>query len=383
MPSIDISNIKTKKRNSVDVKSEKNGGIGELFSREISWRGSGLQDEKKEYLYLELGALLKAGVDFKGAFELVAEGQLKPQDSRLYQSILKKVIDGANFSEALRSTGKFTLYEVYSIAIGEETGKLQEVLMDLAHFFKTKINQRRTLVSALTYPAIVLCASFGAMFFLMRFVIPMFSDIFRRSGSELPWITRQMIAVSDGFGTYGGAALLLLALLMGTAVYFRRSDVFRDYASRVVLRLPLAGTLVQHIYLARLSNAMRLLINAKLPLLRALALCRQMIGYYPLEKALAVVEADVLRGVPLHQSMAAFTIFPAKIVQIIKVGERTNQLDSFFEWIGQQYLTETELKMTAFSRVMQHVIIIVLGIIVGIIVIAIYLPMFEISNTIQ
>jgi type IV pilus assembly protein PilC len=383
MASIDISNLKHTKRKPERSKNGSLDKIAALFERDFSFGGSGLADEKKEYLYLELGALLKAGVDFKSAFELIASGQKKKQDSALFIQILKDVIDGASFSQALKKTGKFTLYEIYSLEIGEETGQLQEVLTDLAYFFKTKITQRRTIVSAMTYPIIVLSASAGALAFMMRFVIPMFSDIFRRSGNELPWITQKIIAIADGFGLYGGEAVLLTLMLIAIAFYYRNAGWFRDYASRVVLRLPLAGTLTRKIYLARLSNAMRLLINAQLPLLRAITLCRQMIGFFPLEKALQAMENDILHGVPLHVSMEKFSVFPAKMIQLIKVGERTNQLDAFFEWIGTQYVSEVELQTASLSRIMQPVIIIILGIVVGVIVIAIYLPLFQISNNIQ
>jgi type IV pilus assembly protein PilC len=383
MASIDIRNLKTTKKKPTAPKTDWPGKIAALFEKDFSLRGSGFADEKKEYLYLELGALLKAGVDFKSAFELIASGQKKQQDKALFERILQDVIDGASFSKALMRTGKFTLYEIYSLEIGEESGQLQQVLTDLAYFYKTKIAQRRTILSAMTYPIIVLSASGGALTFLMRFVVPMFSDIFRRSGNELPWITQKMIAIADGFGLYGGIGTLLMLLLVATAFYYRNAGWFRDYTSRFVLRLPLAGALTQKIYLARLSNAMRLLINARLPLLRAITLCRQMIGYFPLEKALEVIESDILRGVPLHVSMEKFPIFPAKMIQLIKVGERTNQLDAFFEWIGVQYVSEVELQTASLSRIMQPVIIIVLGIVVGVIVIAIYLPLFQISNNMQ
>ncbi|MBB5395100.1 type II secretion system F family protein [Mucilaginibacter sp. AK015] len=383
MASIDISNLKKTKKKPAGTPESVTSQIAALFEKDFSFGGSGLSDEKKEYLYLELGALLRAGVDFKSAFELVASGQKKPQDAALFNRILQDVVEGASFSMALKGSGKFTLYEIYSIEIGEESGQLQQVLADLAYFYKTKITQRRTIISALTYPAIVLSASVGALAFMMRFVVPMFSDIFRRSGGELPWITQKMIAISDGFGLYGGTAALAVIVLIAVAFYYRNTLWFRDYASRIVLRTPLAGPLTQKIYLARLSNAMRLLINARLPLLRAIMLCRQMIGFFPLEKALAVIERDILSGVQLHMSMQQFAVFPPKMIQLIKVGERTNQLDAFFEWIGSQYVAEAELQTASLSRIMQPVIIIILGIVVGVIVIAIYLPLFQISSNIQ
>lgn len=128
---------------------------------------------------------------------------------------------------------------------------------------------------------------------------------------------------------------------------------------------------------------MRLLINARLPLLRAIALSRQMVNYYPLETSLLQVEQDIMNGKPLHQSLQRFTIYPSKMIQLLKVGEETNQLDFFFAKISEQYIEEVEYKTSTLSSVMEPLIIIFLGLIVGLILISMYLPLFQMSNSFQ
>jgi len=149
------------------------------------------------------------------------------------------------------------------------------------------------------------------------------------------------------------------------------------------LKIPVAGSLVQKIYLARFCNSMRLLINAHLPLLRAIALCRQMIGYYPIESSLQLVEDDIMKGKSLHQSLQQFSVYPSKMIQLIKVGEETNQLDYFFAKISEQYIEEVEYKTSTLSSVMEPLIIIFLGLIVGVILISMYLPLFQMSKSFQ
>ncbi len=275
------------------------------------------------------------------------------------------------------------MYEVYSLQIGEETGKLIEVLQDLAKFYQNKIKQRRKIVSALTYPCVVLTTSLGAVFFMLRFVVPMFGDVFRRFGGKLPWITEKIIGVSETMQNNFWRVMVLMLLFVAFILFTRKTEKFREVFSRLVLRIPVIGNLVQKIYLARFCNSMRLLINAKLPLLRAIALIKQMIRYYPIESSLQKVEDDIMRGKSLHESLQQFKVYPSKMIQLIKVGEETNQLDYFFGKISEQYIEEVEYKTSALSSMMEPLIIIFLGLIVGVILISMYLPLFQMSNNFQ
>ena len=382
MPSIDLSRYETKKTVK-PTKAGDGGGLSALLSRDISFGSKELNDKKKEYLYLELSSLLQAGINLKSSFELITADQQKDKDKELYKNIQDAVLGGTTFSQALQQTGKFSLYEVYSLQIGEETGKLIEVLQDLAKFYQNKIKTRRKIVSALTYPCVVLTSSLGAVFFMLKFVVPMFGDVFKRFGGHLPWITEKIIGVSNAMENNFWRVMVLLALIVAFILFTRKTEKFREIFSKLLLRTPLIGNLVQKIYLARFCNSMRLLISAKLPLLRAIALIRQMIRYYPIESSLQKVEDDIMNGKSLHESLQQFKVYPSKMIQLVKVGEETNQLDYFFGKISEQYIEEVEYKTSTLSSMMEPLIIIFLGIIVGIILIAMYLPLFQMSNSFQ
>jgi type IV pilus assembly protein PilC len=382
MPSIDLSRYETKKT-AKPSKTNDEGGLAGLLSRDISFGSKELNDKKKEYLYLELSSLLQAGINLKSSFELIMADQQKDKDKELYKSIQDAVLGGTTFSQALQQTGKFSLYEVYSLQIGEETGKLIEVLQDLAKFYQNKIKQRRKIVSALTYPCVVLSSSLGAVFFMLKFVVPMFGDVFKRFGGHLPWITEKIIGISNAMENNFWRFVILLLMFVAFILFTRKTEKFREIFSKLLLRTPLIGNLVQKIYLARFCNSMRLLINAKLPLLRAIALIRQMIRYYPIESSLQKVEDDIMNGKSLHESLQQFKVYPSKMIQLVKVGEETNQLDYFFGKISEQYIEEVEYKTSTLSSMMEPLIIIFLGVIVGIILIAMYLPLFQMSNSFQ
>lgn len=382
MPSIDLSRYENKKVPKSSPKDD-NGGLIALLNRDISFGNKELSDKKKEYLYLELSSLLQAGINLKNSFELITDSQEKEKDKALFKNIQEAVLNGTAFSQALQQTGQFSLYEVYSVQIGEETGKLTEVLQDLAKFYNNKIKQRRKIVGALTYPIVVLCTSGGAVFFMLKFVVPMFADVFKRFGGHLPWITEKIIGISQAIEN-NFSRFLILILIVAVFIFFtRKTEQFRKIVSQLVLRLPMVGNLVAKIYLARFCNSMRLLINSRLPLLRAIALSRQMIGYYPIESSLQKVEDDIMKGKSLHQSLQQFSIYPSKMIQLVKVGEETNQMDYFFAKISEQYIEEVEYKTSTLSSMMEPLIIIFLGLIVGLILIAMYLPLFQMSNNFQ
>ncbi len=380
MPSIDLTRYEQKK--SVTKKEDKSS-LFDLLNKDISFGNKQLPDKKKEALYLELSSLLQAGINLKSSLELISSGQKGVKDKTLFSDIQASVLKGDSFSTALQESGKFSLYEVYSLQIGEETGKIAEVLENLAKFYQNKIKQRRKIISSLSYPCVVLTTSLGAVFFMLKFVVPMFGDVFKRFGGQLPWITQKIIDISNAMESGFTVFMILLFLVIVFILAVRKTEQYRRIVSQLVLRIPVAGNLVQKIYLARFCNSMRLLIDARLPLLRAIALIRQMISYYPIEVSLANVEGDIMRGLSLHEGMQKFKIYPPKMIQLLKVGEETNQLEYFFDRIADQYIEEVEYKTSTLSSMMEPLIIIFLGLVVGIILISMYLPLFQMSNNIQ
>lgn len=386
MASIDLRQFKDplKVEKISNTKSTSSGlKIFELLDRDIQIGGKELSDQKKEYLYIELSSLLEAGIDLKTSFELMLSDQKKPKDKELFESVQAALIGGASMSYALRQSSRFSLYEIYSIQIGEETGQLGQILAELAIFFKNKIKQKRRIISALSYPCIVIITSIVAVIFMLKYLVPMFSDVFQRFGGQLPWLTQKVVDLSKTFqhGFLPFICFMIAIIVLG--IYQRDNVYFRKWTATVILKMPIVGVIVHRIYLARFCSSMRLLIGARLPLLRATALIRQMIAFYPIESSLAEIEKMVMQGASLNQSMSKFSIYPSKLVQLIKVGEETGNLDSFFAKIGEQYVDEVEYRTTTLSSMLEPLIVIGLGLVVGVILIAMYLPLFEMSSSFQ
>ncbi|HEY8402747.1 MAG TPA: type II secretion system F family protein [Cytophagaceae bacterium] len=379
---IDISKIKTNQRKQqVQNKEKSSSSVLDFLNKDISLFGTGLKDRKKEAFYTELSILLSAGVDIRSTLEMIASEQSNKKDAQLFTDIKDKVIAGSTLSEALKETSRFSAYEYFSLQIGEETGKLTTVLRELGEYYQKKIKQRRQITGALTYPMIVLVTSFGAIFFMLNFIVPMFSDVFKRFGGELPYITALIVKVSTVFSDYFYLLLILIASA-GIFIFTQRANVrFRKVGAAMVLKLPLIGEIIRKIYLARFCHSMTLLIGAKIPIIRALGLVKQMIGFYPIEVALPKIEEDIMQGVPLNQAMAKFGIFPRRMTGLLKVGEEVNQLEQFFDKIAKQYSDEVEHQTGLISSMIEPFMIIFLGLIVGVILIAMYLPLFQLSTT--
>ena len=381
---LDIRKIKQQHTAQQPVESKQPAekkSLWDLLNRDIRIGRGGLPDKIKESFYLELWSLLTAGVDIRTALDLVGEEQKKKKVKRVFSEVQNLVVSGSTFSSALKKVKEFSSYEYYSIQIGEETGKLLQVLKELSGYFGTRIRQRRQIIGAITYPIVVMVVAFCAVSFMVTYVVPMFSDTFKRFGNDLPAITKAVIALSAFIKKTIGFFFLVIAAFVAFCIWQSKKAWFRKISSSVLLRTPIVGAILQKIYLARLANTMHLLISAKIPILQAIQLTRQMITFYPIEQSLYDVEEAIVKGTPLHKSLSGHKIYPPKMISIIKVGEEVNQLDAFFKRLSEQYSSEVEYQTTMLSRFLEPVIIIVLGLVVGVILIAMYLPLFKLGET--
>lgn len=355
--------------------------IDSLLKKEITIFSS-FSNKKKEAFYVELGVLLKAGLELKDALELIANEQKKEIDQQLFFNIIDELVAGKNLSEAIKNQNKFSEYEYYSIQIGERTGTLQNVAEELGNFYKRKNEQRRTVINALSYPIVVLCTAFLAVLFMLQFVVPMFADIFKQNKVELPWITQKIIVMSNGFSKYYWVFFLFIILIFVFIRIFKNKEWYQKITATVLLKTPFVGEFVRKVKLAQFTQAISLLVGAKVPLLNGIQLTKNMIEFYPLQKALEKVENNILVGKSLHESILLEPIFDKKMGSLIKVAEETNQTETIFNRLTYQYNQEIESKSKMISAAVEPLIIVVLGGIVAVILVAMYLPMFKLSTVI-
>lgn len=370
-----LKNIETNK------KEQSSFDMNALLKKEISF-GNTFSNKKKETFYTELHVLLNAGLTLKDALSLVSEDQKKDKDNQLFKQIIQDLINGKNLSEAIRSQKVFSAYEYHSLKIGEQTGTLEKVAKELGVFYKRKNDQKRIIISALSYPIVVLFTAFLAILFMLQFVVPMFADIFKQNKVALPWITRKIMTASRVFQQYWWGFFLLCFGIIITRHFLKDKIWYKKHTALILLRIPLIGAFIRKVKIAQFTQAVTLLTGAKVPLLNSIQLTKKMIEYYPLEIALEKIEQDILQGKSLHQSMSNYKIFDKKMVSLIKVADETNQNETIFKRLTVQYNQEIEYKSKMISATIEPFIILVLGAIVAVILIAMYLPMFKLSSVI-
>lgn len=368
------------------VEPEKNNSekfdIDSLLKKEISLFGTSFSNKKKEAFYTELSVLLQAGLELKDALELIEKQQKKEVDKKIIKTLVEELIKGKNFSRALELQKYFSKYEYFSIQIGEKTGTLTKVIQELGDFFKKKNDQQRMVMNALSYPIIILSTAFLAVLFMLQFVVPMFADIFKQNNVELPWITKQIISVSNFFQAY---YWVLIILFLSVFVFLKISKDklwYQKLTTQITLKIPFVGEFIRKIKMAQFTQAITLLVSAKVPLLNGIQLTQKMISFYPLQVALKKVEETILVGKSLSESLNEHTIFDAKMVSLIKVAEETNQNEVIFERLTEQYNKDIEYKSKMLSSTLEPLIILILGSVVAVILIAMYIPMFKLSTVI-
>jgi type IV pilus assembly protein PilC len=370
-----LDNIQTTK-----TSKEKRSNKTSFLQKEITIFGNSFSNKVKEDFYTELSVLLKAGITLKDALELMENALKKKPHKEKLLSILKSIVSGESLSEAVKNHKEFTDYEYYSLKIGEETGTLIEVTRQLGEFYTRKNEQKRNLISALTYPIIILTTAVLVVVFMLQYVVPMFQDIFEQQKVELPAITKFIIQCSEFIKSYGWLLLIVIVVLTFSRAFFNNKVWYKKAKDRFILKLPIIGEFVKTVYLSQFTQAVSLLTASKVPIVNSIQLVKQMINFYPLQNALEAVEQEILKGKSLSESLKFHKLFDDKMVALVKVAEETNQNEFIFQRLNEQYNTQVQQKSKLLSTLLEPLIIMLVGLLVGVILIAMYLPMFKLSS---
>lgn len=377
---VNIKNIKNKEAKAKN-KTEASG-ILSFLNKEITFGRKGLSDKKKERFYGELSVLVNSGIDLASSLQIILDQEKNKKILNIYKGLLELLIRGENFSEAMQRSKSFSEYEYYNIMIGEESGTLTVALNELATHYKTRMKQRRQLVSALSYPILVLVVAFAAVTFMLNVIVPMFAGVFQRFGGELPAITQKILTISNFMSDHIVLILLIIFIVVGAILFFKKFEWYKKFSSKLLLKIPIMGNLMLKIYLTRFCSSLHLLTNSGAPLIDALELIKKMIPFYPLNKAINGMIKGISAGNSLNGSMKSFKIFDAQFLSLVKVGEETGKLEYILQQIHEQYSEEVEYKTKQLGSLLEPVLILGVGIMVLIIMVAMYLPLFQLSTSI-
>jgi type IV pilus assembly protein PilC len=333
----------------------------------------------------QLSTMINSGMTILRALYVLEE---QTEGNFLKETIVavrKNVEAGLSLSDALARHPKvFSPLFVAMAQAGETGGVLEDALNRVADQLEKDASLRRQIRSAMVYPTLVIVFAVGVMMALVAFLVPVFEGVFKQFGGELPSITKVSVSMSHAVTGYWWLMILLAA---GTAVAFikwKKSTWGRPQWDRFRLRVPMKiGTIVQQVAVARWSRTLASLTTAGVPLLLALEITGKTGGNIAVEEAMDGVIASVKRGGTIAAPLAQAPIFPRMVTHMVGVGEQTGALDTMLDKVADFYEDQVEASVKALTSIMEPVMIIVIGAIVGFIVVSMYMPLFNVYNSIK
>ena len=347
--------------------------------------GSGRVTEKDIALFTrQLATMLKSGVPLLQAFDIVGKGHDKPAVSRLLMDIKIDVETGNSLEQAFR---KFPLYfdDLYCnlIGAGEAAGILDSLLDRLATY-KEKIQAIKSKIkSALFYPISIIAIAFVITAVIMIFVIPAFKELFKNFGADLPAPTLVVMAISDFFVAWWWA----IFAIVGGSVYgffyaWKRNKKMQRLMDQLMLKIPVFGPLVRKATIARWTRTLSTMFAAGVPLVEAFDSVAGAAGNAVYADATKQIQRDVTAGNSLNAAMVSTNVFPGMVLQMVAIGEESGSIDSMLSKVADFYEAEVDDAVEALSSLMEPVIMVVLGTLIGGMVVAMYLPIFKMGQAV-
>ena len=354
------------------VKKQKRGSGGKVREKDIS------------LFTRQLATMMKAGVPLLQSFDIVGKGASNPAVAKLLFEIKTDVETGSSLAAAFR---KYPLYFdalfCNLVAAGEQAGILEQLLDRLASYKEKILAIKSKIKAALFYPIAILAVAFIITAVIMIFVIPAFKQVFTSFGADLPAPTLFVMAISDAFVQYW----YIIFGVVGGGIYgffaaWKRSLAVQIFMDRLMLRVPVFGDLVKKSSIARWTRTLSTMFAAGVPLVEALDSVGGAAGNYVYAQATKQIQGEVASGTALTVAMQNVSVFPNMVLQMVSIGEETGALDGMLGKVADFYEQEVDDAVEALSSLMEPMIMVVLGTLIGGMVIAMYLPIFKIGQAV-
>jgi type IV pilus assembly protein PilC len=324
--------------------------------------------------------LIKAGLPILGSLEMLAKGQKNPNFSAQLQNVSARVRTGEPISAAFEAQGGFPLMYTTTLLAGERAGNLEEVLGRYLSFQRISLAFRKKLQASLIYPALLITLVFGMFVFLVTFVVPQFAKLYAQIGTKLPTLTLMMLALGKGAQHYILYILPFLALTVFGIWRWGHSDAGAERIDRIRIALPLFGKIWLKYQVAMFARTLSTLLSGGIPLVPSLETAARSITSKRISKAVFSSVTSVREGKGLARSLEATRVFPALSVEMIEVGESTGALSQMLNSVAEFFEEDVQTALTAALALIEPAILIVMGVVVVVILIALYLPIFSMSN---
>ncbi len=355
-------------------------GINIASVKKVRMRGGSKITETDIAMFTrQLATMLKSGVPLLTSFDIVAKGHANPSVTKLLMEIKTDIETGSSLTQAFRKHPlQFDALYCNLVQAGEQAGILDALLARLATYKEKILGVKKKIKSAMFYPTAVIVAAFVITAVIMIFVIPAFKDLFSSFGADLPAPTLFVMAVSDFFvsywylifgGIFGGFWLFMNA--------WRRSEAMQIFMDRLILQLPIFGAIVKNATIARWTRTLATMFAAGVPLVESLESVGGAAGNYIYKIATKKIQSEVSTGTSLTVAMQNANVFPNMVMQMTSIGEESGSLDAMLSKVADYYEEEVDNAVEALASLMEPIIMVVLGTLIGGLVVAMYLPIFK------
>jgi type IV pilus assembly protein PilC len=332
----------------------------------------------------QLATMVDAGLAMVASLQGLAEQTQNKAMRDVIKDVCSRVEGGDSFSEALSKHPKvFNRLYVAMVGAGEKGGLLAEILARLAVYLENAARLRKKVKSAMMYPTVVTFVAIAITIFLLVKVIPVFGDIYSGFGAKLPAPTQFLIDLSNGMKKY----FIVMILALGGAIYgwlyYIKTKPGREFWDKKRIKLPIFGAIAHKICLARFTRTLASLVRSGVPILEVLQIVSQTVGNVVMEKAIKVASSDIERGESISQALAKHPVFPNMIIRMITAGEQTGKIDNMLERISDFLDEEIETTLSGITSLIEPILIVFLGVVIGGMVICMFLPIFKMSEIVN
>ena len=354
------------------------GGLGSLAEK-----GSAKNKFKlSEFLTFnqQFVTLIRAGLPILKALDLLSGQIAQPSLRVCILEVREKVKGGALLSEAFRAQGIFPEIYTTSLLAGERSGNLEEVLERYVRFQRAALSIKKKLLSSLVYPTLLVTMVVVMVTFLVTYVIPNFAELYRSMASELPPMTRALIAFTDAFRKY---QIALAAAIAGTAIgvwLWSKTERGGEGIDRLKAKLPVAGEIWIKYQVAQFSRILSTLLSGGIAVVQALETASQSVTSPLMRRSLEAATRQVREGQPLSQGLAERGFFPELAIEMVQVGESSGALPQMLNSVAEFYEEDVGITLAALLTLIEPVILIVMGLVVALVLIALYLPIFSLAG---
>jgi len=352
---------------------ESDDGAG-LFPRRVT---------KNEIIYLtnQLAIMVDTGITLSSALAGIVEQEANPTLRRVLADLKNAVEAGDDFSAALARHPKyFDRTYVALVKASEATGSLGPMLERIGAYLRKEVETRGKVRAAMAYPTVMMVLALGVTVFLLTYILPKFTPLFKSKGTRLPGITAAMMSVSDAMLVHWYLWLAgAIALVVGF-VYLKRTDPGRQFFDRLKINLPIVGATFRKVTISRSIRTLGTMLASGVPIIDAIRLASEVSGNYHYEKLWQKVLDEVTSGKRVCEALQGSPLFPRVLVQMISSGEETGKLDAVLERVSTYYDREVETSLKAATSLIEPIMISIMGVVVGTIGLAMLLPIFSLSK---